>query len=136
MIRPIVRDAFFLSLAAEEASKSDLPLAKDLQDTLAANADRCVGMAGNMIGARKRVIIVAMDGKYTVMFNPVILRKDDPYEAEEGCLSLDGTRKTTRYETIEVEYRDVRWNRRKGRFSGFTAQIIQHEADHLEGILI
>ena len=136
MIKPIIKDTFFLSQKAEETTKADLPLAKDMLDTLAANADRCVGMAGNMIGVRKRVIVVHMDGKNVVMFNPVITAKAGPYETEEGCLSLAGTRKTTRYETIEVEYRDVRWNKRKGRFSGFTAQIIQHEADHLEGILI
>ena len=136
MIRSIVRDTFFLSRKAEAATKADLPLAKDMQDTLAANADRCVGMAGNMIGVRKRVIIVHMDGENVVMFNPVITAKVGPYEAEEGCLSLPGTRKTTRYESVEVEYRDVRWNKRKGKFSGFTAQIIQHEVDHLEGILI
>lgn len=136
MIKPIVRDTFFLSQKSEEATKNDLPLAKDMRDTLLANADRCVGMAGNMIGVRKRVIIVNMDGKNVVMFNPVITGKTGPYEAEEGCLSLAGVRKTTRYETIEVEYRDTGWNKRRGRFSGFTSQIIQHEADHLEGILI
>lgn len=136
MIRDIVRDTFFLSRKSEEATKNDLALAKDMQDTLTANADRCVGMAGNMIGVRKRVIIVHTDSGDVVMFNPVITRKDGPYETEEGCLSLSGTRKTTRYERIEVEYRDVRWNKRKGSFSGFTAQIIQHEADHLEGVLI
>ena len=136
MIRSIVKDTFFLSQKSEETTKADLPLARDMQDTLSANADRCVGMAGNMIGVRKRVIVVHMDGKNVVMFNPVITAKAGPYEAEEGCLPLTGTRKTTRYETIEVEYRDVRWNKRKGGFSGFTAQIIQHEADHLEGILI
>ncbi len=136
MIKPIVKDTFFLSLKSEEATKTDLPLAKDMQDTLAANADRCVGMAGNMIGVRKRVIIVHMGGKNIVMFNPVITAKDGPYETEEGCLSLSGTRKTMRFESIEVEYRDVRWNKRKGKYTGFTAQIIQHEVDHLEGILI
>ena len=136
MIKTIVRDTFFLSQQSDEATKSDLPLAKDMQDTLAANADRCVGMAGNMIGVRKRVIVVHMDGKNVVMFNPVITRKDDPYEAEEGCLSLDGVRKTTRYKSIEVEYRDARWNKRKGKYSDFTAQIIQHEVDHLSGVLI
>ena len=136
MIKPIVRDTFFLSQKSDEATKSDLPLAKDMRDTLLANADRCVGMAGNMIGVRKRVIIVNMDGKNVVMFNPVITGKTGPYEAEEGCLSLAGVRKTTRYENIEVEYRDTGWNKRRGRFSGFTAQIIQHEADHLEGILV
>jgi peptide deformylase len=136
MVRSIVRDTFFLSLPSEAAAKTDLPLAKDMLDTLAANAERCVGMAGNMIGVRRRVIIVHTDGGNVVMFNPVITDKAGPYEAEEGCLSLSGTRKTTRYETIGVEYRDVRWNKRRGRFSGFTAQIIQHEIDHLEGILI
>ena len=136
MIKSIVRDTFFLSLASEEATRNDLPLAKDMLDTLAANADRCVGMAGNMIGVRKRVIVVHTDGGNVVMFNPIITRKDGPYEAEEGCLSLDGVRKTTRWQTVEVEYRDVRWNKRRGRFTGFTAQIIQHEIDHLEGILI
>lgn len=136
MIRSIVKDTFFLAQKAEEATKADLPLAGDMLDTLAANADRCVGMAGNMIGVRKRVIVAHADGRSIVMFNPVITAKLGPYETEEGCLSLSGMRKTTRYETIEVEYRDVRWNKRKGRFSGFAAQIIQHEVDHLEGILI
>ena len=136
MIRSIVRDTFFLAQKSDEATKSDLPLAVDLQDTLTANADRCVGMAGNMIGARKRVIIVNMDGKNVVMFNPVITKKSGPYEAEEGCLSLNGTRKTMRYRDIDVEYRDSRWNKRKGHYSGWVAQIIQHEADHLDGILI
>ena len=136
MIKPIVKDTFFLSQKSEDATKADLPLAKDMQDTLSANTGRCVGMAGNMIGVRKRVIVVHVDGKNVVMFNPVITAKAGPYEAEEGCLSLVGTRKTTRHETVEVEYRDVRWNKRKGRFSGFTAQIIQHEVDHLGGILI
>ena len=136
MIRSIVRDTFFLSRRSEEAVRADLPLAKDMQDTLAANADRCVGMAGNMVGLRKRVIVVNMDDRNVVMFNPVITEKSGPYETEEGCLSLDGLRKTTRYESITVEYRDTRWNKRKGRYAGFTAQIIQHEVDHLEGILI
>ena len=85
---------------------------------------------------KKRIIIVNIGFMNLVMYNPVIVKKDTPYETEEGCLSLSGTRKTTRYETIAVEYRDVRWNKRKARFSGFTAQIIQHEVDHLEGILI
>lgn len=136
MIRSIVRDTFFLSQKSEEAVRADLPLARDMRDTLAANADRCVGMAGNMIGEGKRVIIVHGEGRTMVMFNPVITEKSGPYETEEGCLSLAGTRKTTRYEQVAVEYRDERWNKRRGRFSGFTAQIIQHEIDHLEGILI
>ena len=136
MIKTIVRDTFFLSRPSEEAAKADLSLAKDMRDTLSANADRCVGMAGNMIGVRKRVIIVHTDGGDMVMFNPVITEKDGPYETEEGCLSLDGVRKTTRYETITVEYRDERWNKRRGTYTGFTAQIIQHEIDHLSGVLI
>ena len=136
MIKPIVHDTFFLSQKSEDATKADLPLARDMLDTLTANADRCVGMAGNMIGVRKRIIIVHMDGKNVVMFNPVITAKNGPYETEEGCLSLAGIRKTVRFETIEVEYRDGNWNKRKGKYSGFTAQIIQHEVDHLEGILI
>ena len=136
MIRSIVRDTFFLSQKSEEATRNDLPIAVDMHDTLAANADRCVGMAGNMIGVRKRVIIVNMDGKNVVMFNPIITKKDGPYETEEGCLSLNGTRKTVRFREIDVEYRNSRWNKRKEHFSGWTAQIIQHEADHLEGILI
>ncbi len=136
MVKPIVRDTFFLSQPSAEAVKNDLPLAKDMKDTLRANADRCVGMAGNMIGVRKRVVIVHTEGGDVVMFNPVVTARSGPYETEEGCLSLTGTRRTTRYETIEVSYRDERWSLRKGRFSGFTAQIVQHELDHLEGILI
>ena len=136
MIKTIVRDTFFLSRPSAEATKADLPLARDMRDTLAANADRCVGMAGNMIGMRKRVIIVHADGGDIVMFNPVITEKTGPYETEEGCLSLDGVRKTTRYETITVEFRDARWNKRRGTYTGFTAQIIQHEIDHLSEVLI
>ena len=136
MIKTIVRDTFFLSRPSEEATKADLLLARDMRDTLSANADRCVGMAGNMIGVRKLVIIVHADGGDIVMFNPVITEKTGPYETEEGCLSLDGVRKTTRYETITVEFRDARWNKRRGTYAGFTAQIIQHEIDHLSGVLI
>ena len=104
--------------------------------TLAANRERCVGMAANMIGVKKRAIIVSMGLISVVMFNPVITRKDGPYEAEEGCLSLTGVRKTTRYEAITLEYIDVEWKRQRRTFTGWTAQIIQHEVDHLEGILI
>ena len=136
MIKPIVRDIFFLGQKSEEATKQDLSVGQDLQDTLIANQDRCVGMAANMIGIRKRIIIVNMGFLNIVMYNPVILKKDKPYETEEGCLSLDGVRKTTRYENIEVEYLDSSWKKRRQQYSGWTAQIIQHEVDHLNGIII
>lgn len=136
MIKPIVKDVLFLGQKSGPAVKADLSLAKDLQDTLAANRERCVGMAANMIGVKKRAIIVSMGLISVVMFNPVITRKDGPYEAEEGCLSLTGVRKTTRYEAITLEYIDVEWKRQRRTFTGWTAQIIQHEVDHLEGILI
>ena len=109
MVREIVRDIFFLGQKSEPATKADLPVGRDLQDTLRANRDRCVGMAANMIGVRKNIIIVSMGMADVVMFNPVIRQKDTPYETEEGCLSLDGVRKTTRYENIEVEYYDFSW---------------------------
>ena len=136
MIQPIVRDVLFLSRKSEPAAQADLSVGRDLLDTLAANRERCVGMAANMIGVRKRVIVFGVGPADAVMYNPVILRKDGPYEAEESCLSLDGARRTTRYRDIEVEYTDAAWKRRRGRFSGWTAQIIQHEIDHLEGIII
>lgn len=100
------------------------------------NQDRCVGMAANMIGVRKRIIIVNMGIMSIVMYNPVIIRMDTPYETEEGCLSLEGVRRTTRYQNIEVEYFDAGWQKRRQKYSGWTAQIIQHEIDHLEGIII
>ena len=136
MIRPIVRDVFFLGQRSAEATKQDLSVGRDLQDTLKANRERCVGMAANMIGVKKRIIIVSRGFLDLIMYNPVILRKDTPYEAEEGCLSLDGVRKTTRYRNIEVEYLDDSWKRHRQRYSGLTAQIIQHEVDHLDGIII
>ena len=136
MIRPIVKDIFFLGQKSEKATKQDLSVGQDLQDTLRANQDRCIGMAANMIGIRKRVIIVRMGFLNMVMYNPVILRKDTPYEAEEGCLSLSGTRKTKRYQNIEVEYYDKSWVKQQQKFSGIIAQAIQHEIDHLEGIII
>lgn len=108
----------------------------DLQDTLRANREACVGMAANMIGVNKRVIIVNMGFVDVVMFNPVLIKKDTPYETEEGCLSLTGVRKTTRYENIEVEYLDMNWKKQRQKLSGWTAQICQHELDHLEGIII
>ena len=136
MIKPVVRDIFFLGQKSEEATKQDLSVGQDLQDTLSANRERCVGMAANMIGVRKRVIIVSLGFVDAVMFNPVLLSKDTPYEAEEGCLSLDGTRRTKRYRNIEVEYRNAAWKRCRERCSGWIAQIIQHEMDHLDGVII
>ena len=136
MVRKIIRDIFFLRRRSEEATQADLSVGQDLQDTLRANQDRCVGMAANMIGVTKRVIIVNMGFLNIVMYNPVIISQDTPYETEEGCLSLDGKRKTIRYENIELEYRDSSWKKHRQQFSGTTAQIIQHEMDHLSGIII
>ena len=136
MTKTIVRDAFFLNQKSEEATKADLPVVQDLEDTLKANRDRCVGMAANMIGYRKRIIIVATGFADIVMINPVITAKAEPYETEEGCLSIPGVRKTTRYKQITVRYQDKRFAEHTQDFSGYIAQIIQHECDHLEGILI
>jgi len=136
MIKPIERNVFFLGQKSEAATKMDEPVARDLEDTLKANENRCVGLAANLIGVRKRIIIVNAGPVNFVMYNPVIIKKDTPYPAEEGCLSLDGTRKTTRYKNIEVEFFDKTWKKQRQKYSGFTAQIIQHEVDHLEGIII
>ena len=136
MIKPIVTDVFFMGKKSDQATKQDLPVGQDLQDTLQANRERCVGMAANMIGVKKRIIIVSMGIMNLVMFNPVMIRKDTPYETEEGCLSLTGVRKTTRYQNIEIEYYDSSWKKHRQKYSGWTAQIIQHELDHLEGRII
>lgn len=136
MIKPIVKDIFFLRRKAETATREDIQVGIDLQDTLRANREACMGMAANMIGVNKRVIIVNMGFVDVVMFNPVLIKKDTPYETEEGCLSLTGVRKTTRYENIEVEYLDMNWKKQRQKLSGWTAQICQHELDHLEGIII
>lgn len=136
MIKPIMKDEAFLAIKSAPATKMDTQVAQDLKDTLQAYSDQCVGMAANMIGVRKRVIIVNMGFVDIVMFNPVLLKKDTPYETEEGCLSLVGVRKTTRYQNIEVEYFDKNWNKKRIRLSGWEAQICQHELDHLEGIII
>jgi len=136
MEKPIVRDAFFLNQKSVEATKADLPIAQDLEDTLKANRERCVGMAANMIGYRKNIIIVATGFANIVMINPVIVSKSEPYETEEGCLSLPGTRKTTRYKNITVSYQDKKFAKHMQDFSGYIAQIIQHECDHLAGVLI
>lgn len=136
MIRPIVKDILFLGQKAEPATAKDKQIAADLLDTLNANAERCVGMAANMIGVNKAIIAVNIGKSNVIMLNPVIVKKEKPYNTEEGCLSLVGERETVRYEKIEVEYQDIKMRRHKDSFSGFTAQIIQHECDHLAGIII
>lgn len=136
MIRPIERDVYFLGQKSEEATRDDLPIGQDLQDTLRANKDRCVGMAANMIGIKKRIIIVNLGFRNLVMYNPVIKKKSGSYEAEEGCLSLEGVRKTIRYQNVEVEYLDENWKKQSIKLSGWPAQICQHEIDHLNGIII
>ena len=136
MVRPIVHDPLFLSQPSEPAGRQDLSVGRDLADTLLANRDRCVGMAANMIGVKKRIIIVNLGLLDLVMYNPVILRKEGPFTAEEGCLSLEGIRPATRYQEIEVEFTDSVWKKRRQVYTGWTAQIIQHEIDHLDGILI
>ena len=136
MIREICRDQFFLARKAEPATAADLSAAQDLLDTLAAHKDGCVGMAANMIGVNKRIIAFDNEGEYMLMFNPVIVKQSGAYEAEEGCLSLGGTRKTKRYKTIKVQWQNEKFQTRLRTFSGWTAEIIQHEIDHCEGILI
>ncbi|MCP9017813.1 peptide deformylase [Streptococcus sp. CF8-6] len=136
MEKKIVRDVLFLSQVSKAASQEDLYLAKDLKDTLLANRETCVGLAANMIGVQKRVIIFNLGLVPIVMFNPVLLSYKGPYETEEGCLSLTGVRPTTRYETITVSYRDSKWQEQTIMLTGFPAQICQHELDHLEGRII
>ena len=136
MVREIMRDEAFLSQKAEPATLEDLPVAQDLLDTLTAHRDGCVGMAANMIGVCRRIIVFDNEGKHMVMFNPEIIKKSGPYEAEEGCLSLTGTRKARRWQSIKVQYQNERFQTRFKTFTGWTAQIIQHEIDHCEGVLI
>ena len=136
MVREIMRDEAFLSQKAEPATLEDLPVAQDLLDTLTAHRSGCVGMAANMIGVCKRIIVFDNEGKYTVMFNPEIIKKSGSYEAEEGCLSLSGTRKAKRWQSIKVQYQNEQFQIRFKTFTGWTAQIIQHEIDHCEGVLI
>ena len=136
MVRTVVRDTFFLSQTSEPAGRDDDEVVRDLLDTLQANRERCVGMAANMIGIKKRIIVVSAGEADLAMLNPVIIKKSMPYDTEEGCLSLEGSRKTRRYETIEVEFRDRDFKRCRQRFKGWTAQIIQHEIDHCDGIVI
>ena len=136
MIREICRDETFLSQKAAPATADDLATAQDLLDTLTAHKDGCVGMAANMIGVNKRIIAFDNAGTYMVMFNPVIIRQSGPYEAEEGCLSLSGVRKTKRFQTVKVQWQNEKFQTRLKTFTGWTAEIIQHEIDHCEGILI
>ena len=136
MIKKIVRDPMFLRQKSVPATEADGQVITDLLDTLKANHDRCVGMAANMIGVRKRILVVAMGPFIFPMVNPVITSKTGQYETEEGCLSLDGVRPCTRWQEIEVDYLDRDFKPKHGKYSGFTAQIIQHEMDHFEGILI
>ena len=136
MERPIMKDPIFLAQKSLPAGKEDLPAAQDLLDTLAAHRSGCVGMAGNMIGVLRRIIVFDDGGKDTVMLNPEIVRCSGVYEAEEGCLSLPGTRKTKRYRSIKVKYQTMELQTRFKTYEGWTAQIIQHEIDHCNGILI
>ena len=136
MVREICRDEAFLAQKAEPAAADDLGTAQDLLDTLAAHKDGCVGMAANMIGVNKRIIAFDNEGKYMVMLNPVIVRQSGAYEAEEGCLSLTGTRKTKRFQSIKVQWQNEKFQTRLKTFTGWTAEIIQHEIDHCEGVLI
>ena len=136
MVCEIMKDIAFLSQKAEEAAAQDISVGIDLLDTLEAHKDGCVGMAANMIGVNKRIIVFDDDGKYTLMFNPVIIKKSSPYQAEEGCLSLEGTRMTKRWKSIKVKYQNENFQTRIKTFTDFTAQIIQHEIDHCDGIII
>ena len=136
MVKAIIRDPLLLSQASQSATGMDSLVARDLMDTLEANKDRCVGMAANMIGINKRIIAVRDGTIQFVMFNPVIVRQSGEFETEEGCLSLDGKRKTIRYQQIEVEYQDQLLRKRTGTYKGWIAQIIQHEIDHCNGKLI
>ncbi len=136
MVRPIIHDPFFLAQKSEMATEADWQIAEDLLDTLRANLDRCVGMAANMIGVKKAIIVVAAGPIQFVMINPVITKKKGVYQTEEGCLSLEGVRPCTRYQEIEVDYQDQNFQKQHGKYSGWVAQIIQHEVDHVQGIVI
>lgn len=136
MIRQVVKDVLFLGQKSEAATKDDVAVIDDLVDTLRANLEACVGIAANMIGVKKRILVFSIGDIIVPMVNPVIVKKENCYETEESCLSLTGFRKTKRYETIEVEYLDRNFKKHKQKFTGFTAQIIQHEIDHFEGIII
>lgn len=136
MIKEINRDIFILSQKSVPATENVRQTGEDLLETLIANSERCVGMAANMIGVPKNIIAINDNNNYTVMYNPEILKADKEYETEEGCLSLDGVRKTKRYRKIKVRYLDKDFKIKIKTYDGFTAQIIQHEIDHLSGIII
>ena len=136
MVKEIMKDPIFLSMKSAPATKEDLSVAQDLLDTLAAHRDGCVGMAANMIGVTKRIIVFDNDGTDMVMFNPEIIKFSQPYQTEEGCLSLSGVRPTKRYRSIKVRYQTSDFSVRIKTFTDWTAQIIQHEIDHCNGILI
>ena len=136
MVKAIVRDPLFLAQKSVPATEADKQVVQDLLDTLRANLDRCVGMAENMIGVRKNIIVVAMGPFQFAMINPVITKKKEVFQTEEGCLSLDGVRPCTRYKEIEVDYLDQNFKKQHGTYTGWTAQIIQHEIDHCHGIVI
>jgi len=136
MIRPIMKDIIFLSQKAIPASKKDIAIGQDMLDTLAAHCEECVGMAANMIGENKAIIVCTIGDRNVLMYNPTIIRKQSPFQTEEGCLSLTGIRSCVRYKEIEVVYFDESFRKKKEKFSGWDAQIIQHECDHLEGVII
>ena len=137
MIRPINCDPILLMKPSKPASFVDKAVIQDMKDTLKANSHKCVGMAANMIGVHKNIIIIHTEtGEDKVMLNPVTVSQKGPYETEEGCMSLPGVRKTTRYRVITVRYEDENFKKNVETFSGFTAEIVQHEMDHLQGILI
>ena len=140
MVKPIMKDIFFLGQKSEEATRTDLQVGKDLEDTLEANREGCVGMAANMIGVKKRIIaFLDESGRapvYTVMLNPEIIKREGAYDTEEGCLSLQGQRRARRHRTIKVQWQDRQMQTHIRNFTGWTAQIIQHEIDHCSGILI
>lgn len=137
MVKELIHDPILLAAKSEPASKDDLDTARDLLDTLTAHREECVGMAANMIGIRKRIIVFDCDGEYMTMLNPEIIKKSGAYDTEEGCLSLlGGPRKTKRYKSIKVQYQNLEMQTRIKTFTGWTAQIIQHEVDHCDGILI
>ena len=137
MVKELVHDPILLAMKSETATKDDLQTAQDLTDTLSAHKNSCVGMAANMIGVRKRIIVFDNGGEYMTMLNPEILKRSEPYETEEGCLSLlGGPRKCKRYKSVKVKWQTVDFQTRIKTFTGFTAQIIQHEIDHCDGVLI
>ncbi len=136
MVREIMKDPIFLAQKSLPATADDIAAAQDLMDTLIANAAGCVGMAANMIGVSKRIIAFYDEGSYALMLNPVIVKFSGPYDTEEGCLSLPGVRPARRYKSIKVEYQTLKMEKRVKTYTGYTAQIIQHEIDHCNGILI